>query len=240
LLGYTAGQPQVNLAGQPQVNIQSQRNASEIATSRPPIAPKVNDSIRRCWVCQSEQHLSSTCPNKIPKSVEARIYNFNSSLAGNNDSRSELNDLNETCRYRKRFGHSIKNCFKLVNKNREGETESLKDTLWPPPTEFAFRAVDFEGVDTNGTSKRVYLSAIINNEPVSCMCDPGSDENFMPYDLVEPENIIEMSMNSYAANGTVIEILGHCRVSVQLVNQVTIVSDFLVSKRVACPMLGTA
>jgi len=115
----------------------------------------------------------------------------------------------------------------------------LKDTLRPPPNEFTFQAVDFEGVDTNGTRKRVYLSAIINNEPVSCMCDSGSDKNCMPYDLIEPENIIEMSMKSYAANGTVIEVLGHCRVAVQLVNQVTIEFDFLISKRVACPMLGT-
>jgi len=61
----------------------------------------------------------------------------------------------------------------------------------------------------------------------------------MPYDLVEPKNIITMSMKSYAANGTIIEILGHCRVAVQFVNQVTVESDFLISKRVACPMLGT-
>jgi len=71
------------------------------------------------------------------------------------------------------------------------------------------------------------------------MCDSGSDVSFMPHDLVKPKNIIERSMKSYAANGTVIEVLGHCRVAVQLVNQVTIESDFLISKRVACPMLGT-
>jgi len=172
------------------------------------------------------------CPNKIPRVI-------NASLAGNNDSRPELNDPNEPCRYCKKLGHAIKNCLKLINKNRKEETESLKDTLRPSPTEFTFRAVDFEGVDTNGTSKGIYLSAIINNEPVSCMCDSGSDVNFMPYDLVEPENIIEMSMKSYTADRTVIEILGPCRVSVQLVNQVTIESDFLISKWVACPMLGT-
>jgi len=78
------------------------------------------------------------------------------------------------------------------------------------------RIVDFEGVDTNGTSKRVYLSAMIRDKPVSCMCDSGSDVNFMPYNLVEPKNIIAMSIRSYAANGTIIEILGYCRVAVQI------------------------
>jgi len=33
LLGYTAGQPQVNIAGKPQVNTTSQRNTSEITNS---------------------------------------------------------------------------------------------------------------------------------------------------------------------------------------------------------------
>jgi len=110
LLGYSAGQPQVNLAGQPQVNTSSERNANEIANSSLPTVVKNGDSRRRCWVCQSEQHFFSNCPNKIPRAIDA-------SLAANNDIRPELNDPNEPCRYCKKAGYTVKDCFKLPNKN---------------------------------------------------------------------------------------------------------------------------
>jgi len=47
------------------------------------------------------------------------------------------------------------------------------DSLMAP----TLRMVDFENVDTNGTSKCVYLSAIVNDKNVLCMCDAGSDVN---------------------------------------------------------------
>jgi len=81
-----------------------------------------------------------------------------------------------------------------------------------PFSVYTVKVVDFENVDTHGTSKRVYLSAVVNDKPVLCMCDSGSNANFMPYNLVEPKNVISMSMKSYANNGTVIEIFGHCMV----------------------------
>jgi len=100
LLGYSAGKPQVNIAGQPQVNTSGQRNTGEIASLGPSTGIKINDSKRRCWICQSEQHFSSNCPNQIPRVIDA-------SLAGNNDSRPEPNDPNEPCRYcKKRWSYS--------------------------------------------------------------------------------------------------------------------------------------
>jgi len=58
----------------------------------------------------------------------------------------------------------MRDCVKLRNKKQEKKTGKSRVTLRPPPTEFTVRAVDFEGVDTYGTSKRVYLSAIVNNK----------------------------------------------------------------------------
>jgi len=71
------------------------------------------------------------------------------------------------------------------------------------------------------------------------MCDAGSEANFMPYSLLDSKKVRHMNTKCYAANGTAIEVLGHCRVTIQLANQVRVESDFLVSKRVACPMFGT-
>jgi len=73
--------------------------------------------------------------------------------------------------------------------------------------DYTVRIVDSK----NGTSKRVYLAAVVNDKIVSCMCYSGSDVNCMPYYLVEPKHIISMSMKAYATNGTVIDIMGHCR-----------------------------
>jgi len=97
------------------------------------------------------------------------------------------------------------------------------------------KIVDFVNVDTNGKSKRVFLSAVVNRTSFLCMCDSGSDVNFLPYSLVDPNTILPMTGKSYAANGTFIEIFGHCKVVTQFDNQVRVESDFLVSKRVACP-----
>jgi len=102
-----------------------------------------------------------------------------------------------------------------------------------------FRIIDSENVDTHGTSKRVYLAAVVNDKIVSCMCDSGSDVNFMPYQLVERNYTISMPMKSYAANSNVIEIMGHCRLTVHLAYQIKVDPDFLISKRVSCPMFVT-
>jgi len=132
LLGYSAGQPQVNIAGQPQVNTSIQRNTSEIASSGPSTGIKINDSKRRCCVCQSEQHFSSNCPNKIPRVIDA-------SLAGNNDSIDQnLTILMNLVDIVKKVGHAIRNCLKLNSKKQEEETERSRDTLPPTPTEFTF------------------------------------------------------------------------------------------------------
>jgi len=86
--------------------------------------------------------------------------------------------------------------------------------------------VDFVNVDTNGTSKCVYLSATVNDKDVLCMCDARSDVNFLPYNLLDPKRIKATTMKFYAANGTTIKILGHSRVTIQLANHVKVESDF--------------
>jgi len=57
------------------------------------------------------------------------------------------------------------------------------------PSEYTVRVVDFENVDTNGTSRHVYLSAVVNDKSVLCMCDSVSDVNLMPYSLVDQKSI---------------------------------------------------
>jgi len=208
---------------------------SEIAITTTPSTVKVYDTKRRCWICQSEQHFASSCPNKISRVVD-------SSSTVTNDNRPEFINPSEPCRYCKKLGHTVKDCYKLSNKKATDLTPTIVGEVVhtvASATDYTFRIIDSENVDTHGTSKRVYLGAVINDKIGSCMCDSGSDVNFMPYHLVEPKHIISMSMKSYAANGTVTEIMGHCRLTVQLANQVKFDSDFLISKRVARPMFGT-
>jgi len=71
------------------------------------------------------------------------------------------------------------------------------------------------------------------------MCDAGSDVNFLPYNLVDPKRIRASTMKFYAANGTTIEILGQSRVTIQLANHVKVESEFLISERIACPLVGS-
>jgi len=117
------------------------------------------------------------------------------------------------------------------------------DEPWPfkymckEPT---LRIVGFVNVDTKGTSKCVYLSAVINDKSVLCMCDADSDVNFVPYDLIYPKLIKPTALKFYAANGTTIGILGLAQVTVHLANRVKFDAEFLISERVACPMFGTS
>jgi len=60
----------------------------------------------------------------------------------------------------------------------------------------------------------------------------------MPYDLVDPKDILSVECRLYAANGTVIEVLGHCKVIIIFDNKVKVESDFIVSKGVPEQMLG--
>jgi len=107
-LGYTTGALQYGTAGTPQSSTAVTRNVSEIAIANTPSTVKVYDTRRRCWICQSEQHFASSCPNKIPRVVDG------SSIA-TNDNGPELNNPSEPCKYCKKNGHTVKDCYKLAN-----------------------------------------------------------------------------------------------------------------------------
>jgi len=125
----------------------------------------------------------------------------------------------------------------MTQESSQTKNEAIKTTV--SSIEPTRRVVDFENVDTNGESGRVYLSAVVNGKFVLCMCDTGSEDSFLPYNLVDPKMIFPTTGKSYAANSTVMEILGRCKVEVEFDNQIQVGSDFLVSKRVACPMFST-
>jgi len=53
----------------PQPSTAILRNVSDLATVNTPYTVKIYDTNRRCWTCNSEQHLSSSCPNKVPSTI---------------------------------------------------------------------------------------------------------------------------------------------------------------------------
>jgi len=52
------------------------------------------------------------------------------------------------------------------------------------------------------------------------LCDSGCHVNLMPYDLFDPKDILPVECTLYAANATVIEVLGHCQIVVKFDNKV--------------------
>jgi len=93
-VGYiVASIPQASVASVPQPSVATQQIVSEIATNNTPSTVKIYDTNRRCWICNSEQHFSPSCPNKVPKCTT------NGTQASNTNNKPDLNDPNEPCRY---------------------------------------------------------------------------------------------------------------------------------------------
>jgi len=60
----------------------------------------------------------------------------------------------------------------------------------------------------------------------------------MTYDFVDPKDTLPVICTLYAANGTPIEVLGHCNVTFCHHNGFKVKSDFIISISVNEPMLG--
>jgi len=92
-VGYCpANAPQSSPASAPQASTTNQRIVSKVPTNNTLPTIKVYDASRRGWTCNSKQHFDSKCTSKVSKIA-------NTSQSSNNNSKPDLNDPNEPCRY---------------------------------------------------------------------------------------------------------------------------------------------
>jgi len=219
-----------NIASVPQPSVATQQNVSELATTSPPSTVKIHDTNRRCWICNSEQYFSPSSPNKVPKVT-------NATQASDTNNKPELNHPNELCRYCKKTGHTVKDCYKLANKILAEDAEKLRTDFLQPPNAIA-RVVSSERIPKPLRDKFVYIAATINGNLTNCLCDSGCDVNLLPVHFVNLNDVLPSDCKLHAAGGTPIEVLGHCKIPIQLENGFLIDTDFIVSPSIKEPMLG--
>jgi len=186
-------------------------------------------------------------------------------LAGNNDSRPELSDPNEPCRYCKKVGHTDKDCFKLANKKQAEEAEKLRlDYLQPNVSSAKLISTDHNdkinepnksndvvrpSKEEDGNTVRnvvagdtdddlIYLEVLLNGTSRACLCDTGSQLSLIPQRFVDPENIVPKISRIRAANGVIIDTLGSCKVNIQIGENFHVDSEFIVSTHTNIPVLG--
>jgi len=70
------------------------------------------------------------------------------------------------------------------------------------------------------------------------LCDSGCDVNLLPVHFVNLENVLPRASNLLAAGGTPIEVIGQCRIPMQLENGFIFDKDFIISPSIKEPMLG--
>jgi len=214
--------PQVgyNIVSTPQGSNASPRNISEVATNKTPISAKIYDDKRRCWICNDEKQFASNCPNKALK-------DNNTTQTSYNNNKPDLNDPKEPCRYCKKFGHTVKDCYRLVNKKITEDAERLRtDSLQPPVT--SARVISSIDDPKPTRDKFVYISATINGNVTRCLCDSVCDVNLLPVHFVNLENVLPSDFKLFAAGGTSIEVIGHCRIPIQFENGFLIDTDFII------------
>jgi len=91
---------------------------------------------------------------------------------------------------------------------------------------------------SSGTPKFVYIPAYINGVLTDCLCDSGCDVNLLPVKFVNLNDVLLSSCELFAAGGTPIEVLGHCKIPLQLKDSFFIETDFIISPSIKEPMLG--
>jgi len=73
----------------------------------------------------------------------------------------------------------------------------------------------------------VYIAATNNGTLTNCLCDSGCDVNLLPVHYVNFNDVLPSKLS--AAGGTPIEVLGHCKIPIQLENGFLIETDFIIS-----------
>jgi len=219
----TVSPPQIgyNIVNTPQLSNIIPRNVCEIATNNTPNSARIYDEKRRCWIGNDEKHFASNCPNKVLKD------NVTNST-GYDNNRPYLNNPNEPCRYWKKVGHTVKDCYRLVHKKIAEDAERLRlDSLQPPVT--SARVILYTDDPKPTRDEFVYISATINGNVTRCLCDSGCDVNLLPVHFVNLENVLLRDCKLFAAGGTLIEVIGHCRVPIRLENGFIIYTEFIIS-----------
>jgi len=84
----------------------------------------------------------------------------------------------------------------------------------------------------------VYTAATINYNLTNCLCDSGCDINLLPLHFDHPTDVLPSDGKLHAAGGTPIEVLGHCKIPIQLENGFLVETDFIISPSIKEPMLG--
>jgi len=64
----------------------------------------------------------------------------------------------------------------------------------------------------------VYIAATIIGQKTNCLFDSGCDVNLLLVHFVNLEDVLLSDCKLYAAGGAPIEVLGHCKISIQLEN----------------------
>jgi len=137
----------------------------------------------------------------------------------------------------KKTGHTVKDCFKLAKKKQAEEAEKLRLDFLQPPVSSA-RVISADNTSKPTRDKFVYISAYINGVLTDCLCYSGCGVNLLPVEFVNPNDILPSNCTLFAAGGTPIELLGHCKVPLQLKNSFFIETDFIISPSIKEPMLG--
>jgi len=106
-----------------------------------------------------------------------------------------------------------------------------------PPNAIA-RVVSSVDATKPTRDKFEYIAATINGNLTNCLCDSGCDGNLLPVHFVNLEDVLPSDCKFYAAGGTPIEVLGHCKITIQLENGFLIETDFIISPSIKEPMLG--
>jgi len=84
----------------------------------------------------------------------------------------------------------------------------------------------------------VYISAYINGVLTDCLCDSGCDVNLLPVHFVNLNDVLPSSSRRLTVRGTPIEVLGNCKIPLQLKNSFSIEVDFVISPSIKEHMLG--
>jgi len=94
------------------------------------------------------------------------------------------------------------------------------------------------GAPKRTMDKFVYISAYIDGVLTDCLCDSACDVNVLTVRFVNLSDILPSDCTLFAAGGTPIEVLGHCRIPLQLENSFSIETDFITSPSIKKLMLG--
>jgi len=207
-----ASAPQVgyNVISAPQANTAGLRNVSEVAKNNAPPTTTIYDTNKRCWICNAEKHFASNRPNRTPKDT-------NATENSNTNNKPDLNNPYVPCRYFKKTGHTVNDCYRLVNKRIAEDAERIRiNSLQPPATSArVFLSID----DPKPTrDKFVYIAATINGNVTRCLCDSGCDVNLLPVHFVNLEDVLPSDCKPFAAEGTPIDVIGHCTILIALEN----------------------